>query len=178
MNLPRYQYTIISRKNFQISGELTIAGTREKLWRIITQPGHLENFHPFVEKHDKIKNWHGIGSKDSGSFYNGKEMNRVVTHWKEGKEYTIKMENSDGNKTSVRFALQALSPEKTNFCITINTDAYRKIPRPIWLIFARFFLVPSFKKYLYSVLNGLAYYNDSGQKVTKNQFGSHRKFSI
>ncbi|HET8837875.1 MAG TPA: hypothetical protein VFM82_02650 [Flavobacteriaceae bacterium] len=174
---PRFEYDIASRRNFRIAGEIDIDEAQEKLWQIITQPGHLENFHPFVKNHDKVKNWHGVGSKDSGSFYSGKKMNRIVSDWKEGKEYSIKMKNSDQNDTRVRFALKFLSPKKTSFSITINTDAYRKIPRPFWPIFSRFFLLPSFKNYLYSILNGLAFYSETGQKVNRNQFGRHGKFS-
>ncbi len=177
MILPNYQYQVTTRKNFQIKGELTIEGAKEKLWQIITSPGHLEKFHPFVKEHIKTEKWHGIGAKDSGSFYSGKKINRVVTEWKEGSSYIIKMKNDDGSNTTVRFGLTELSSMKTAFFITIQTDAYRKIPRPFWPIFARFFLVPSFKKYLYSILNGLAYYSTTGNKIKKNQFGRHRKFS-
>ena len=175
--VPQYDHTAKSRRNFRIKGTISIGAPREKLWRIITTPGHLEYFHPFVKEHGKAEKWNGVGAKDYGVFNNGKRLNRTVIDWKEGSGYKIKMEHDDTNKTFVCFVLTGTSPTQTNFSVEIQTDSYRKIPRPIWKIFARYFLVPSFKKYLYSILKGLEYYTETGKKVRKNQFGRHRKFS-
>lgn len=42
---------------------------------------------------------------------------------------------------------------------------------------AYFFLIPSFKKYMNSVVNGMKYHCETGKKVYKNQFGFHKKYS-
>ena len=87
------------------------------------------------------------------------------------------MLDKSSNKINVHFQIREQANNTSVFSVTISSDAYRNVPRPIWYFFAYFYLAPSYKKYLTSLLKGLAWYSETGQIVTKNQFGSHRQFS-
>jgi hypothetical protein len=170
-----YTGTYKSRGFFQIAGQLKIDSSPIDIWRAITEEGHLKNFHTYCALHKKMK-WDGVGSKDIMEFYSGRVMNREVVAWDEGRSYQIKMNNNDSNRSEVSFEI-IKNNDEAFFKITVETDAYRKTPRPIWFLVVRFVLVPSYKKYLNSICNGLKYYCETGKKVRKNQFGSHKKFS-
>lgn len=174
---PEYTYNIKSRKLFEIKGGLPINAPAKRLWETITTPGHLELFHPFVKEHRKSDDWKGIGGRDSGVFHNGGERHREIVEWDEGNSYRIKMDNNDGHDTQVRFAIKRISKNKAGFSISISKNSFRKIPRLLWPVLARWRILPLHKKYLFSVLNGLAYYSETGKKVKKNQFGRHSRLS-
>lgn len=170
-------YNINSRKAYFIQRKIEVNSAKEKIWNAITKPRHLEYYHPYCEKHISITSWNKIGDKDIGYFYSGKSIKREIIGWKEKKSYKVKIDNEDGNLSEVEFSIEELTLEKSIFVVQIFTDSYKKIPRPIWYFFALFFLVPSYKKYLNSILKGLKYYCETGKKVERNQFGAHKHFS-
>ena len=169
-------YNIKSRDKFQISNVIQIQASQKKIWEIITEPGHLKNFHPFCEKHKRVK-WEGIGDRDAPQLYSGKITYRKIIKWEKEKGFQIEMDNGDGNITYVEFYLVEVLGPSIRFGIDIKTDSYRKIPRFMWNWFARKKLIPSYEIYLYSILNGLKYFAETGIPVKRNQFGSHPKFS-
>lgn len=172
-----FTYNIASRKRFLIQGKIEVEKPSAELWKILKTPGHLKNFHPFCMRHDKAKSWTKIGDTDQAQFYSGKQMEREIIDWQEGKEFTIKMKNEKQNNTQVNFSLQPEGDRSTLFTIQIDTDAYRKVPRPLWFLISRYFLLPSYKKYLRSILKGFVYYSTTHKQVIKNQFGRHQRFS-
>lgn len=164
-----------SRDCFTTVAKIKIDTSVNHLWEVLTESGHLKNFHPYCDYHKKSK-WDGIGCKDEARFYSGKLVNREVIAWKDGEYFQIKMNNNDSHRIEVVFEVIEEKRE-VFFRVTIDTDAYRKTPRPIWYLVAKFVLVPSYKKYFNSICNGLKYYCETGKKVTRNQFGSHKKYS-
>lgn len=165
-----------TRNDFRIKGEIVINENSKKLWKIITEPGHLKQFHPFCKKHEHVK-WQGVGDKDAPQLYSGKITYREIVKWEEGIGFQIKMNNGDGNSISVDFFVAEDFGGSVKFGIEIKTDSYRKTPRPIWKWFAKKKLLPSYEIYLHSILNGLKYFAETGIRVERNQFGSHPKFS-
>lgn len=172
-----YKTVIRSRTNFEIVGSILVNASAEAIWQIFTTPGHLKLFHPFCKSHQKVKSWREIGDVDTAEFYNGKKMQRRLIGFSPLKSYTIQMENKDGKNTQVCFRIKKIDTNTARASIHIKTDAYRKIPRPFWPVFVRLYLRKSYKNYLNSILNGLKYYSETGKPVSRNQFGSHKKFS-
>jgi hypothetical protein len=170
-----YKSSFKSRKLLQISAQIKIKIPPNKIWGIITEPGHLKNYHPFCDYHEQSK-WDGIGSKDRSKSYAGKIINREIIAWQEGVSYQIKMNNNDTHDTHVKFDVIE-SNNMTFFKITITTNAYRNMPRPLWCFLSHLMIVPSYKKYFHSQLNGLKYFCETGKKVRRNQFGNHKKYS-
>jgi len=70
--------------------EKEIAVSAEKAWEIISLPGNLTLWHPFMEKHT-AESWKGVGSKDYLTYYNGFEFNREVVKWIVGTGYDLKV---------------------------------------------------------------------------------------
>lgn len=171
----KYTCNIWKRKAFKISAQIQINITKEKLWKIITEPGHLKNYHPFCDYHQK-SDWNGVGSKDTSKSYAGKIINREIIEWDEGQSYRIKMDNLDKHDTKVKFEIIEIN-KKTLIKISLETNAYRKTPRLIWYPVSIFLLKPSYIKYFNSLLRGLKYFSETGNKVARNQFGNHLKYS-
>ena len=163
-----------ARTSLHISGEIQINCSKEKLWKIISEPGHLENYHPFCEYHRSEK-WDGVGSTDESKSYYGKIIKREVISWDEGKGYQIRMLEINHN-TKVKFEIYEKSG-LTHLKVWLISDAYRNNPRPIWFFLAPLIIVPSYKKYFNSLLKGLKFFTETGQKVERNQFGHHSKYS-
>ena len=170
-----YSGTYKSRNFFQIAGQLKIKNSPTEIWKVLIEDGHLENFHPYCESHKKVK-WDGVGCKDEMKFYSGNVVDRIVIAWDEGRSFTIKMNKDNGHNTHVKFEIIPVE-EESFFKLTIETNSFRNKPRLIWHLFASLALTPSYKKYLNSICNGLKYYCETAKKVSRNQFGSHKKFS-
>ena len=86
------------------------------------------------------------------------------------------MNNEDKHDTKVKFEIIE-KDNQTYFQVILESNAYRKTPRPFWYPIAFFLIVPSYKKYYNSLLKGLKFYAETGEIVRRNQFGSHKKYS-
>lgn len=177
-NLVFNSFNFKSRKFFQIKSETTIRTTPGNIWKTLTRPQHLKYFNPYVKKHES-ENLTNIGYIDSCVYYNGKELNRELISYEERKkiQFKIYFKQPKNNSSTTFEIIQKKKSKTTGFRLTIETDAYKNIPRPLWHIIAYFFLIPSFKKYINSVVNGMKYHCETGKKVYKNQFGFHKKYS-
>ena len=169
-------YNIKSRKRVDLSQGIKLNISKDKLWEIVTSPGHLKKYHPYCRSHEGPSITE-VGSKDVAIFYNGKVLNREIIDFKIKSFYKIQITSDDDNDTRVQFSIQEEGPNCCYFYIAIETNAYRNIPRPIWYLIARFQALPLYGKYFYSQLKGLEFYVNTGEKVRKNQFGSHRIIS-
>lgn len=170
-----YSVNFFFRKALNIKASIAIKIEPDKLWNIITAPGHLKNYHPFCEYHEKSE-WNGVGCRDVSKSYYGKIIRREVIHWEEGKSYTIKMDNNDKHNTTVKFEIHKIVSGSL-IEVSLTTNAYRNNPRPFYYPIVIFLIIPSYKKYFYSLLNGLKYFSETGNKVKRNQFGHHKKYS-
>ncbi len=79
--------------------EKEIAVTAEKAWKIISLPGNLTLWHPFMEKHT-AESWDGVGSKDHLTYYSGFEFDREVVKWIEGVGYDLKVSENGKREIS------------------------------------------------------------------------------
>jgi uncharacterized protein YndB with AHSA1/START domain len=171
-------YSFKSRKFFQIKGEVNIRTTPEHIWEALTKPQHLTYFNPFIKIHE-CKGLTDSGYLDSCIYYNGKELQRILVSYEKQKKIRFKIyfKQPKNNSFTTFEIIPKKKSEKTGFRLTIETDAYKNIPRPLWYIIAYFFLIPSYKKYLNSVVYGMMYHCETGKKVHKNQFGFHKRYS-
>lgn len=158
-----------------------IAAPTEKVWELISKPGHLADCHPFCEK-NLVEKWPGVGAKDAVHFYSGKVINRYFNKWVKGVGYNLHLtiQDLDTHQANVTFQISSFKERVSEsvLLITIQINALPKsTPWFIRRLLAHFTLRPSLKKYLDSVLKGYEYYITTGQAVKRNQFGSHSLFS-
>jgi len=144
----------------------------EKLWDIISLPGGLTLFHPFMEKHT-AERWNGVGSRDHVTYYSGLEYDREVIRWIEGTGFDLKVTENGKHDITVIFRITPIGGQRCVLMNIIQADFIKKFPFPIRWALLKFKMKPVFAPYLYHVQKGLAYYAETGQQVIRNQFGPH-----
>lgn len=75
-------------KKINVEFSQKINSSKNNLWKVIAEPGNLNNFHPFC-KQNSVVVWNKENSKDSIEYYNGNTLNRKFTHWNEGSGYEL-----------------------------------------------------------------------------------------
>lgn len=161
-----------------ISLNRQISAPLEKVWDVISTPGHLAQCHPFC-KENPVENWSGVGSQDTVYFYSGKVLNRYCKAWIKGVGYDLHLTfpNLDTEAEAI-FRISSgkdLTNSLLSITLVINVPQY--FPWYFRWILSYFILGPALTNYLDSVLKGFDYYITTGKAVSRNQFGSHPFFS-
>lgn len=165
-----------SRQLFALKGSIEINCPPNKIWNLLTEPGHLKKIHPYCEYHEKVA-YLGIGTKDTGRFASGKEVEREVIAWQPQQSYTVLLKDSRKKVTNITFSVEKINDETSCFSIYIATKAFKNVPRIIWKWIAKRKILPVMKKYLHSLLNGTKYYLETGEIVKPDQFGRLKGYS-
>jgi hypothetical protein len=167
-----------SRNYLMISSELLIRTTKEFLWEAMVQDQHLLYFNPFI-KNQSLGIVNGLGYRDKAEYHSSIRFEREVIEYVEGEKikFRLDFENKNHEGFSLFEVIDSKQEGYINFKLTVETNAYEKVPRPIWHFIAYFFLVASISKYANSVVKGMEYYCKTGKKVKQNQFGNHKQFS-
>jgi hypothetical protein len=179
MNAQHITYSKINFKSRQcvtIQGEIEINTNLKTVWNAITEAGHLKKIHPYCKSHHSTQ-WNAVGCKDSGMFYSGIKLFREIIAYKEHEFYTVKVTHKNNLETFVTFTVQEITAKKIKLSITINSNSYKRIPRPLWFVFVGQKVHKFLRFYLYSLLSGTAFYSETGIAVTRNQFGHLTKLS-
>lgn len=144
--------------------------SRQKVWEVISRPGNLVDFHPFCES-NPVEIWPGVGSRDSIFYYSGLVLVREFTTWLDGTGYDLIASSEDGLQFKVSWRITTDGNESSALNLTIRQvigDSSEKREKQ----FTRLL-----EKYLKQVGQGFEYYLRTGERVSRNQFGSHRLFS-
>jgi hypothetical protein len=155
-----------------IQEAITIPVGNAKVWDLLSTPGSLTKFHPFVQVHE-AKCWSADLARDGLTYYSGLELKRKSFNWLEGQGFDLIVGPSIDNPTSiVNWRISALSDYESSLSITINFVKQKEDHE----------LSESGEKlirdYLESVLLGACHYLTTGFTVTKNQFGYLPVFSV
>ncbi|HLO89370.1 MAG TPA: hypothetical protein VK203_30780 [Nostocaceae cyanobacterium] len=164
-----------------ISLSRSIAVPSQKVWAVISKPGHLADSHPFCQQ-NPVEKWPGIGSKDEIYFYSGKIVHRDFYNWIDGEGYDLKLtvQDLDTHQVDVKFRITSSSSTESESILTITLTINALPNRTPWFVrrfIAHLITRPLLQKYLDSVLKGYEYHITTGQPVKRNQFGSHFMFS-
>ena len=164
--------------NNPISKKLTIDVNHQYLWRIISTPGLLHLFHPFC-RNNEVLNWDNEKSIDIIEYYNKKVLKRKFFDWEE--EVGYKLIINDLKKDIAEVHWNLLYPRKGKIDLSIKVQildtALKGFPNIINKIILRTYVLPKLGAYLDSVLYGIKYFSETGNKVSKNQFGYNSMFS-
>lgn len=161
-------------ESFFVEKEIVVSA--EKAWAIISLPGNLTLWHPFMEKHT-AESWNGVGSKDHLTYYSGFEFDREVVIWIEGTGYDLKVTENGKRESAAIWRITPIDDQSCTLRITGRVDFIKKLPFPIRWLLLKFKMKPVFSQYLFQILEGFAYYAETGEKTKRNQFGSHPIFS-
>ena len=152
--------------------EKEIAVPAEKVWDIIALPGGLTLWHPFMEKHT-AESWDSVGSKDHLTYYSGFKYDREITKWIDGTGYDLKVTDKEKREYTAIWRITPIDDQRCILRITGRVDFIKKFPFPIRWALLKFKLKPVFSQYLFQILEGFAYYAETGKQTKRNQFGPH-----
>ena len=156
--------------------EKEVAVSAEKAWDIIALPGGLTRWHPFMKKHT-AESWNGVGSKDHLIYYGGFEFNREVVKWIAGVGYDLKVTENGKRENTAFWRITSIDDQRCKLKLTGRVEFIKKFPFPIRWALLKFKMKPIYSQYLFQILEGFAYYAETGQQVKRDQFGPHPMFS-
>jgi hypothetical protein len=142
----------------------------EEVWNLISRPGNLVDFHPFCER-NPVEIWPGVGSRDVIHYYSGLVLVREFDAWFEGTGYDLTASADNGMQFKVYWRIQTGDNHHSSLTLTIK-QVDQQLSEKKLEQYARLL-----NKYLQQVGQGLEYYLRTRERVTRNQFGSHRFFS-
>ena len=87
---------------FQISNKIKIEKSADMVWKLISSPGHLNQFHPFCEENFVLETKNDIILKDQLIYLNGLTYYRTFTDWNPMIGYRIKIGSKKGKESDVK----------------------------------------------------------------------------
>lgn len=159
-----------------ISAESEIAASAQVVWEQISTPGGVVRWHPFV-KENSAKRWNGIGSRDSVIYYSGRSFEREVIKWMEGSGYDLKLTENGKNEARAEYRITPLGANKCRFKVTVHIIFIEKLPFLLRWALLKFKIKPLFTGYLGLSMPGFVSCAETGERVTRNQFGPPPVFS-
>ena len=166
--LPEYKWPVSLGRVINFSSD--------EVWRIISMPRNLEEYHPFCSQNRIIK-WPGVGSHDEVHYLNGWIFERKFCKWYEGIGYDLKIGEKEGKLSYVTWRIRSLNTSSSLVTIKIYPNIIQNLPIVIrWFVYL-LKIKPLLTSYLDSVLNGLNWSMINNKAVKKNQFGDHPWFS-
>lgn len=151
-----------------------IARPTGAVWQVISSPGYLEQVHPFVAA-NPVHSWPGVGARDTIEYHNGRVVERRFTAWHHGDGYDLEVTDANGPAASVSWRLTPAGGG-SRLAIALTPRMVDRVPaavRPAALAAVRVMM----RRYLKSVLAGVAWRVTTGEPVRRNQFGAHPWFS-
>ena len=148
---------------------------KEKVWSIISKPGHLNEVHPFC-KSNKVIIWPGKKSIDKLVYLNGLTYKREFYSWEKSKGYSLFIGEKEKEQSYVVWEIFDIN-ESNYLKITVYPYILRDMPKLISYLPYKFIVIPTLESYLKSVIRGVNYYLTTKNKTPKNYFGYHKWFS-
>ena len=162
---------------YQIQRNISINRTADKVWQLLSKPGHLELFHPFCKKNEPIVWKEDLPKKDILIYYNGLEFEGEFLSWIPKKEFELKIGKKDAKKSIVKWILNS-NNKTTHLSIVVTPYTSSKIPRVLYPIMFYFIIKPKLKDYLDNVLMGCKYHLEENANIKFNQFGYNSWFTV
>ena len=166
-----------SRKLLRVSGQIEIQSKATFIWKTLTAPNHLLLFNCYIKHHSCVEV--ATNHSDECVYNNDTVLIRNLVEFVPNKKLKYKIwfkEELKPSYSTFEILTNDLEPNAI-FKLTLETDAYKNVPRPIWHFIAAFFIIPRLKKYINSILLGMEQYATSKNPPSKNQFGYHKNFS-
>jgi hypothetical protein len=172
-----YSTENIERFKWPVSVSRKIEASAQRVWETITRPGNLNDCHPFCEK-NPVYQWPGVGSKDAIYYYSGWVLHREIINWIDDVGYDLKIGREGGRKSCVSWRITEEKDDLSTLRITIYPFILQTLPIVFRWIPHIFYIQPTLNNYLESVVKGFEWFITTGIPVEKNQFGSHKWFSV
>lgn len=146
------------------------------IWQVISQPGNLEQLHPFCRE-NAVHQWPGVGARDTITYYSGVHHQRDFVTWHEGVGYDIEIGPPPHKTARVAWRIQALDEQRSAFSIEVTSYLKSGLSESRKRSYEQRFFGDTIAQYLDSVVRGVGHVATTGQPVRKNQFGTHSIYS-
>jgi hypothetical protein len=166
------------RPNFKwpIAATRLIAVPSERVWRVISTPGHLEPCHPFCTK-NPVHEWPGRESRDEVHYLSGWVFERRFCRWLDGVGYDLEIGRPGGRASFVSWRVLPVEAESCRLGITVYPFALQNVPVAVRWLPHILYLRPMLRTYLSSVVRGVEWFVTREEPVPRDQFGPHPWFS-
>ena len=169
-----------SMEGFRTSPPISVTKTfevsKEKLWKLISDSGNLNDCHPFCKLNEVIQ-WDNDGHVDRLVYLNERTYVRQFLTWDEGEGYTLRIGEENGSQSFVEWKIEAASKNHSQLTITVHPYLLAKFPKLIAYLPYQLWIRPKMRRYLHSVVSGFEYVARTGKAVPRNHFGRHSWFS-
>ena len=155
---------------------LSISARQDEVFALLSQPGHLESFHPFC-KENLVVAWESEDRRDRIVYNNGRILDRQFVSWTDGEGFELLIGESVEKRSLVSWSLKASQPGKCVAHISVQPYLYATLSGPASTLVHKFWIQKSLVRYLESVLLGLKHFCETSEKVEANKWGIHPWFS-
>ena len=162
--------------NWPVKVAVIISAPMSDVWKLISTSENLEQFHPYCAK-NPVKEWREEGSKDEVHYYSGLVYEREFFEWIDGVGYDLLIGKRDAEKSLVSWRLKKIHESKCSISIEVRSAFLLRYSKILRFFVYMFWLRPKLHKSLSAVTSGIKWRVESGQKVSRNQFGVHPWFS-
>lgn len=146
------------------------------VWAVISETGNLTNVHPFCASND-VERWPGPNSRDHVHYYSGIHYQRDVLEWSEGVGYDLAVGPPSGKIAIARWSLQPNGQGGCRFGIEVTSFVRSDVSAQARALYEEEVIKGAIPPYLDGVVQGVAYYAETGTPVVRNQFGAHEIYS-
>ena len=163
-------------RRLPVSNSADFEVSAERLWGAISEPGNLNDSHPFCDSNEVIS-WENGDRSDRLVYMSGLNYVRRFKTWEEGAGYTLVIGEEGGPQSYVEWDIEPLEDERSRLTITVYPYILDRLPRLLALVPHTFWVRPRLEAYLNSVVSGFRYRLQEGGRVPRDHFGRHPWFS-
>lgn len=148
-----------------VSKTMTVNLPADKVWTILSDFGGLHKFHPKVKNSPLLtEDGPGLNCTRRCEFYDGSSVVERVTHWDEGKGFTMEMSDFSMPILTATARMEVTPVSQSKSDVTILMDFVPKFG-PIGVIMANVMMRPFMKSVFAQVIKGLEWHGQTGQLV-------------
>lgn len=163
-------------RRLPVSNSADFEVSAERLWEAISEPGNLNDSHPFCDSNEVIS-WEDGGRSDRLVYLNGLNFVRRFKTWEEGVGYTLLIGEEGGPQSYVEWVIDSLDQDRSRLTITVYPYILARLPRLLALVPHAIWVRPRLESYLNSVVSGFRFHLEGGGRVPRDHFGKHPWFS-
>ena len=163
-------------RRLPVSNSADFEVSAERLWEAISEPGNLNDSHPFCDSNEVIS-WEDGDRSDRLVYLSGLNFVRRFKTWEEGVGYTLVIGEEGGPQSYVEWEIDSLGQDRSRLTITVYPHILARLPRIMALVPHAIWVRPRLEAYLNSVVSGFRYHLQEGGRVPRDHFGRHPWFS-
>lgn len=146
------------------------------VWAAISERGNLTNVHPFCATNE-VERWPGLGGCDHVRYYSGVHYQRDVLDWREGSGYDLIVGPPPHPTALATWWIDPNSATSCTFGIKVTSYVRSDVDPIARENYEKKVIRLAIPPYLRGVVQGVAYYAETGDPVKRNQFGAHDIYS-